>query len=84
MTDQMRFLDLEMVHHRQQIICHLIDGIVDTGAAALARSSMIVKDYLVLLRECGDVWIPIAADATEPGDQHNGSSCPVCLEIDIA
>jgi hypothetical protein len=57
-----------MVHHRQQVVCHLIDGIVDTRAAAMARSSMIVKDHLVLLRECGDVWIPIAADATEPGD----------------
>ena len=46
-ADEMRTLDLEMVHHRHKVIRHLIDGIADARAGAAAGAAMIVHDRLV-------------------------------------
>ena len=83
---EMRPLDAEMVHQLQQVIGHLIDGIVDAGSAALAGAAMIMGDDLMLLREGLDIRIPVGADSAEARDQEDrrASSMRFVKDLDVA
>jgi hypothetical protein len=81
--DQVRLLDLEMVHHAEQIVGHLVDRIADARPAALARAAVIVNDDLMPLREGGDVRHPVAADASEPRHQQDGRPRSMRFVMDI-
>jgi hypothetical protein len=82
-ADEMRALDLEVVHHRHKIIRHLIDGIADARAGAVAGATMIVHNRPVARGEGRNVRRPIAAGAAEPGDQQHRRTAAVRFVVDF-
>ena len=79
----MSLLDAETVHHRQQILGHLVDGIANEGVRALTSPAMIVKDDLIFLRKRRNVRVPVAALLRRDPAPADGRSATIRFVIDI-
>jgi len=83
MADDMRSIDIEMIHEGEHVIGHLIDGVSDRRSGALARAAVVVNDDAIRCRKCCNIRQPVIAETAETGDQQQRGACAVRLVIDV-